>query len=119
MKSEPSQGSVSDVGKGDFNPSWQEFVAHVRSRRELVLEAFLRRATPRKFETGELVLETVAFDGESLQERSSQQSLKACLQSYSGIDNWEVRIQIHQGAGNSSVRGTPRTESAPVPGSLA
>ena len=114
----------------DFNPSWQDFIHHVKGRSEPVLAAFLRRAVPKAFELGELCIEAEKFDLSNLQEKQTQASLRECLYSYSGLREWQVRFSEHSGmlrearpqpeeTRESKKNGSLRAEILSLPGSLA
>ncbi|OVE79820.1 hypothetical protein BVY02_02240 [bacterium J17] len=83
-------GSSFSESSADFNPSWQDFVHHVKSRSEVMLAAFLRRVSANKFATGLLELQGSEFDLKSLEESTSLSSLRDCLHSYSGFSNWKI-----------------------------
>ncbi len=74
-----------------FNPSWEAFLSHVKSRSELVIGAFLRRMSPKQFQEGILELEGSEFDIKGLQGETLE-NLINCLYSYSGHQKWEVKF---------------------------
>jgi DNA polymerase III subunit gamma/tau len=94
QKANPSEelSSARVVPPADFDPSWQDFVKHVQSRSEMILAAFLRRVSPIKFILGELHLSASVFDLSSLKDSNSLQTLKDCLYSYSGREDWQVHL---------------------------
>ncbi len=81
----------------NFNPSWHDFLAHVKSRKAVVLEACLRRVSPKSFVQGMLQLEARPFDMTVLRDADSLASLKECLFSYSGRQGWEIRFLDSKG----------------------
>jgi DNA polymerase-3 subunit gamma/tau len=85
--------SLETVDYDSFNPSWHDFVQHVRDRSEMVLAAFLRRVSMRKFTLGKLELEASPFDVDSLKDKHTAQSLKDCLHSYSGHRDWIIGVE--------------------------
>ncbi len=114
----------------NFNPSWQDFVTHVKSRSEMVLAAFLRRVSPKTFRLGELELQANEFDLESLRDGDNLQALKSCLYSYSGHPEWKINFmplmpgshlaQAATGAAASTVGNEQRVSAKePVQGSIA
>lgn len=88
-----------------FNPSWHEFVNHVKNCSEHVLAAFLRRVGPRHFTNGVLELEGTSFDVASLKENDALQGLKRALASYSPGVNW--KISFHELSAQSEPTSTP------------
>lgn len=118
-----------------FDPSWQGFLAHVRGRNELLLEAVLRRVSAKSFERGRIAIEAGDFDLETLRHIDTRKSLENCLYSYSGHESWSVDLQPHQGGapvsenkeGSLGAHGngtngngvSKKITSAVVPGSVA
>lgn len=108
-----------------FNPSWEEFLAHVKNRSEPVLGAYLRRITPKVFGENVLELQASAFDIQSLKDADMLATLRRCLHSYSGIEAWEVRFSLYGAEVNvipvkrSSRYGVDAPQSTqPIPGSV-
>ncbi len=100
-----------------FDPSWQDFVGHVRSREKLVLSTVLKRVSPLVFNEGMLEIEARGFDLDALQDPEHLESLKLCLHSYSGSDQWTVLITAAAVGGHSS--GSAEEPSRPMKGSIA
>ena len=94
-----------DEGKA-FDPSWQAFVQHVKSRSEVILAAFLRRVSATNFHLGALTIEASSFDLESLKDPKTFQSLRECLHSYSGHANWDVKLVEGKSNGATTVDGS-------------
>lgn len=75
-----------------FNPSWEAFVNHVKSRGELVLAAHLRRVSALGFKLGTLKLQGEGFDIQALGKPDARENLEQCLFSYSGHDGWAIEL---------------------------
>lgn len=103
---------VAEAGVVDFNPSWQAFVAHVRSRRMPVLEALLKRVSPTQFVSGTLLASAAAFDRNQLLDAETNKALRDCLHSYSGSSSWEVRIELISETSNQHLPGSVAAEEA-------
>ncbi len=124
---EPIGEPVTEEKESWFNPSWQEFLLHVKSRGELFLEAMLRRVSPSTFVFGTLVVEAAPFDLQSLGEADMRKSLNSCLFSYSGSEKWNVRLIKHEEKPAANVLSKDPSESAKelpitsaaVPGSVS
>ena len=133
---EPSTAAQAEATKvlvqetaSDFNPSWQDFVTHAKSRSEMVLAAFLRRVSPKTFRLGELELQANEFDLESLRDSDNQQALKSCLYSYSGQPEWKISFlpllpgsnlaPTSSGEEVPAVSGQRLSSKEPVHGSIA
>lgn len=115
---EPAQPKQS----GNFNPSWQAFIAHVKSRREPMLETFLKRVSPKQFNAGQLVVEASKFDSEAIGEGEQLKSLRDCLHSYSGREEWLIRFEEPNGDSDSNGTGSATVapgKTQPIPGSIA
>ena len=80
-----------------FDPSWQDFVQHVRSRSEVVLAAYLRRVAAKVFLLGRLEIEASDFDIASLSAPATLETLKNCLHSYSTHAEWNIRFKPAEG----------------------
>ena len=92
----PKQASATTTDSSAFNPSWQSFVAHVRSRRFPILEALLKRISPLQFSNGTLLAEASEFDKNSILDSDTIQHLRACLLSYSGTETWSIDFSTPQ-----------------------
>ena len=90
--------------------SWQDFVKHVQVRKEVMLAAYLRRASPLSFVGGELKMGVSSFDAKSLQDADTQEKLKSCLYSYSGQEDWKIVLEELEGG----VRGTSAASGSMV-----
>lgn len=102
-----------------FNPSWEEFIRFVKTRSELVLSAFLRRVTPLRFVSGHLELQATPFDCQALREGDTLVNLRRCLEAYSQMGTWDIRIKEFQPTADSN--GTPAVTGSgmsALPGSL-
>ena len=107
--------AVEGNGIVQFNPSWENFLAHVKTRKEVLLSALLRRVSPKLFTLGSLEVEADEFDLNALGD--SRKSLENCLFSYSGHEVWNVRLIRHNGhmpAENGRKNGVKH-----LPGSIA
>jgi hypothetical protein len=103
-----------------FNPSWQDFLAHVRTRGEILLDAVLKRVSPRGFTAGSLVLEAAEFDLDTLRTADMKKRLEDCLKSYSSEQRWSITFEEHLAQTSSAPSLSPngKTQAAPVPGSV-
>ncbi len=128
-KLEEAKSTVPEVkitSKPDFVPTWQEFVNYAKGRSESMLTAYLRRVRLVEFKIGILKLEASEFDISALQDSDTSKTLKNCLYSYSGQENWKVEFsKIEQltsesagSSGESSKSGLSQNMTMPV-GSLA
>jgi DNA polymerase-3 subunit gamma/tau len=120
----------SPAGAG-FDPSWEDFITHIKSRSEFVLAAYLRRVSVRQFKQGILEVEANKFDVDALKDRETNETLKSCLHSYSSNSDWELKIEQHNSqdleqygsndSNTSKVNGKngSSTSSLGVPGSIA
>lgn len=106
-----------------FNPSWQDFISHTASRQEIILSTLLKRVSPKSFVMGKLVLEAQDFDFDTLSSSDTRKSLLRCLKSYSGSDNWDLRLNKHVvevGSGKQEeTHSSLSMQVECVPGSLA
>ncbi|MCB0324491.1 MAG: hypothetical protein KDD69_13005, partial [Bdellovibrionales bacterium] len=111
-----------------FNPSWQEFLTHVKSRGATLLEVYLKRVSPLSFTQGSLRVEAGPFDLDALRDGQTHQALRDCLFSYSGQQRWDIQLQEHSGprpeGANAPSRAARRVNgarkpSSHVPGSVA
>jgi DNA polymerase III subunit gamma/tau len=93
VKSAP-QAALPPPTAGAFNPSWHNFVVHVKNCSEHVLAAFLRRVTPRVFAEGVLELGGATFDIAALQEAETLADLRRCLASYSARKEWRITFSV-------------------------
>ena len=101
MEASEEQRVDSDAGFDSFNPSWQGFLAHLKSRSAVMLEAYLRRVSPKKFVMKTLTLEASAFDLAYLQDKEMRECLQDCLRTYSGNSDWAIEFIEHQSASGS------------------
>ena len=85
--------SAGDSRVSTFNPSWENFIQHVKSRSEHVLAAFLRRVSAERFAAGKLDIRASSFDVSSLKEAKTRDTILSCLHSYSGTENWTLSIE--------------------------
>lgn len=112
----PADFDSTAVEAAAFDPSWEEFVRHVKSRSEIMLAAFLHRVAPRDFQSGVLEIEASSFDLQSLRDAELSSKLKKCLHSYSGIETWTLRFhEVRPG----ETPGKAQIHSAPIKGSIA
>ncbi len=102
-----------------FNPSWQEFLTFLKNAREVRLEAYLRRVSPKSFISGSLVIEAERFDIESLQEEETMSALHRTLDVYSGHSSWRVSFEEHKKSDTASGETSESEESKHIPGSAA
>ena len=103
----------SDEVVPDFNPSWTEFLAHIKARNEVMLSAYLQRVFPKIFVRGKLILEATEFDLHSLQEASTLASIKELLFSYSGQEQWVIQFVSH-GENQSSAKSSSDSQAVPA-----
>ncbi|MFN8390089.1 MAG: DNA polymerase III subunit gamma/tau [Bdellovibrionota bacterium] len=97
-----------------FNPSWQDFINYLKgTRNEQIIAAVLRRASPLVFSAGKLTAEAAKFDVEMLKDTQTFASLKSCLQGYSGVAEWEIRLNVHEAA---APQGAERPAAKKAPG---
>ncbi len=87
---------VTEPEEEPFNPSWQAFLAHVKSRNAIILDTFLKRVSPNVFVRGKLNIEAANFDLESLRDVETDRLLRACLFSYSGLEQWDIKLIEHE-----------------------
>lgn len=92
--------------------SWHGFVQHVKTRSEPVLAAHLRRVSPVLFVEGRAKLTATEFDRDALLERDTLAALRACLYSYSGVQEWDVVIELHTDSTMQRARGAVGTAAA-------
>jgi DNA polymerase-3 subunit gamma/tau len=102
-----------------FNPSWQEFLTFLKNGREVRLEAYLRRVSPKSFISGSLVIEAERFDIESLQEAETMASLLRTLGVYSGHSSWRVSFVEHKKSEVGKDDSEQESVSNHIPGSAA
>ncbi len=104
----------------NFNPSWQGFVQFVRDRKEMLLAAYLRRVSSKRFVPGHLELEASSFDVASLKEKSFFKTLKDSLVSYSGCSEWNISIEeANETAPLSKIDSRNSITESYTPGSIA
>lgn len=92
-----------EVEAAHFNPSWQDFLTHVKSRNAIILDTFLKRVSPAVFVRGKIKIEAAPFDLQSLRDPETDRLLRDCLFSYSGLEHWDISLIEHEVASTNGV----------------